>query len=74
MATLWRGIVGPDLTIYVKSVGEGGMPGGKMVDLDEQVRCLTVGKGPRGFGEATLRRVGFEVGEFVRGVGAGTEV
>ena len=48
--------------------------GGKMVDLDEQVKCLTVGKGVgRGFGEATLRRVGFEVGEFVRGVG-GSEV
>ena len=75
MATLWRGIVGPDLTIYVKSFeGKEGLPGGKTVDLDEQVRCLTVWKGVgKGFGEATLRRVGFEVGEFVRGVG-GREV
>jgi hypothetical protein len=76
MATLWRGIVGPDLTIYVRSFeGKEGSFAGKTVDLDEQVRCLTVMKGVgRGFGEATLRRVGFEVGEWVRGVGLGREV
>lgn len=74
MATLWRGIVGPDLTLYVKSYDAKETPQGKMVELDDQVRCLTVMK-PQGkpFADATLRRVGFEVGEWVRGIGARRE-
>ncbi|KAF2689063.1 hypothetical protein K458DRAFT_123371 [Lentithecium fluviatile CBS 122367] len=93
MATLWRGTVGPDLTIYVKGAGEGAGAGvgggsaggagsgvglgrgagGKLVELNEEGRCLTVvreGKGNQGrFAESALRRVGFEVGEWVRGIG-----
>ncbi|KAF2994055.1 hypothetical protein E8E13_001668 [Curvularia kusanoi] len=62
MATLWRGIVGPDLTLYVKSYDAKETPQGKMVDLDDQVRCLTVMKAQgKPFADATLRRVGFEV-------------
>lgn len=70
MATLWRGIVGPDLTLYVRSYDGKEGPQGKMVELDEQVRCLTVMKaqGAR-FADASLRRVGFEVSEWVRGLG-----
>lgn len=74
MATLWRGTVGPDLTIYVSEglVGRDGKEG-KQVELDEAVRCLTVRK-ERGdkFSESALRRVGFEVGEWVRDVGGKT--
>ncbi|KAF2200506.1 hypothetical protein GQ43DRAFT_373670 [Delitschia confertaspora ATCC 74209] len=71
MATLWRGTVGPDLTIYVESGErkEGGTS--KLVEVDDQVRYLTVRKekGAR-FEDSALRRVGFEVGEWVRGIGS----
>ncbi|KAF9698174.1 hypothetical protein EKO04_003671 [Ascochyta lentis] len=75
MATLWRGTVGPDLTLYVKSYEAKEGPGqGKMVELDEQVRCLTVLKAQgKGFADASLRRVGFEVSEWVRGIGVRKE-
>lgn len=72
MATLWRGTVGPDLTIYINSSeAKEGSPGGKLVEVNEEVRFLTVRKekGSK-FEEAALRRVGFEVGEWVRGVGS----
>lgn len=70
MATLWRGIVGPDLTLYVKSYDAKEQPQGKMVELDDSVRCLTVMKQAGGeFKDASLRRVGFEVSEWVRGLG-----
>jgi hypothetical protein len=70
MATLWRGIVGPDLTLYVKSYDTKEQPQGKMVELDDSVRCLTVMKQAGGeFKDASLRRVGFEVSEWVRGLG-----
>ncbi|KAJ4994385.1 hmg box transcriptional [Stagonosporopsis vannaccii] len=75
MATLWRGIVGPDLTLYVKSYDVKEAPQGKMVDLDDQVRCLTVMKAQgKPFADASLRRVGFEVGEWVRGIGARKDI
>lgn len=68
MATLWRGTVGPDLTIYVKSHEKDSA--GAKPEMDDQVRCLTVCKERGGrFLEAHLRRVGFEVGEFVKGMG-----
>ena len=74
MATLWRGTVGPDLTIYVKGEGNdpnGGATGqGKLVQLNDEGRYLTVVREKEGrFAEAALRRVGFEVGEWIRGVG-----
>lgn len=95
MATLWRGIVGPDITIALLpppppiSVPTGGGAGGMMgaagvinrdlagkgkggveVRLDESPRVILVrvgeGKGA-GVGERVLRRVGFELEEWVRG-------
>ncbi|KAF2446724.1 hypothetical protein P171DRAFT_238165 [Karstenula rhodostoma CBS 690.94] len=72
MATLWRGTVGPDLTIYIKGADKESRDGGKLVDVNDEVRCMTVVKEGSGkFAESALRRVGFEVGEWVRGLGAG---
>ena len=76
MATLWRGTVGPDLTIYVKQAKEG-REGGRPVEIDEEGRCMTVVREEDGnengngkFTESSLRRVGFEVGEWIRALGA----
>lgn len=102
MATLWRGIVGPDITIALLPppppvpvmqtptsgttdgsargmIGAAGLvnrdlvgkgKGGVEVRLDETPRVMLVrggeGKGA-GVGEGVLRRVGFELGEWVRG-------
>ncbi|KAF2873234.1 hypothetical protein BDV95DRAFT_593593 [Massariosphaeria phaeospora] len=76
IATLWRGTVGPDLTLYVKSFdAQDGLGSAKLVELDDGVRCLTVMRERGGrFEESALRRVGFEVGEWVRGVGVGMGV
>lgn len=84
MATLWRGVVGPDVTVYIKDRnGEvdghedaagarlGGGTGVEVRLADARaivVRKMGWGKG-RGLGEAALRRVGFEIGEWVRGMG-----
>jgi hypothetical protein len=68
MATLWRGTVGPDLTIYIKSHEKD--QGSAKPEMDESVRCLTVAKEKDGkFTDADLRRVGFEVSEFINGMG-----
>ncbi|KAK6433725.1 slightly ste11-like protein [Oleoguttula sp. CCFEE 5521] len=75
-AAQWRGVVGPDLTIYVRDGGEG-----KAVEMSEEGGVCVVrrgvaksgsedGKGDAWEGEeGTLRRVGFEVGEWVRAFG-----
>lgn len=74
MATLWRGTVGPDLTIYIRSPEaapekEGPATVPKLVDLHEDYRCLTVRKEKGNkISDSALRRVGFEVGEWVRDV------
>ncbi|MCJ1392452.1 hypothetical protein MMC18_005319 [Xylographa bjoerkii] len=82
MATLWRGIVGPDITIVVRPANgqyEGGIANGNSSPREEsrngggvEVRlqdartitllCPNVGK----VQESALRRMGFEVGEYVR--------
>jgi hypothetical protein len=68
MATLWRGTVGPDLTLYVKSFEPKEGQTGHKPEMDDGVRCLTVWKSKEGrFADADLRRVGFEVGEWVKG-------
>jgi hypothetical protein len=69
MATLWRGTVGPDLTIYVKSLDKGEEVK-RVVELNEEARCLTVCREGAGFDGSALRRVGFEVGEWIQGIGA----
>jgi hypothetical protein len=67
MATLWRGTVGPDLTIYVKTHEKGAES--SKPEMDDIVRCLTIGKERDGkFTDADLRRVGFEVSEFINGM------
>ncbi|KAF1835982.1 hypothetical protein BDW02DRAFT_578284 [Decorospora gaudefroyi] len=72
MATLWRGTVGPDLTLYVKTYDAKEGHTGAKPDLDDPVRCLTVFKERAGkFTEADLRRVGFEVNEWIKGMGSG---
>ncbi|MCJ1244033.1 hypothetical protein MMC30_001230 [Trapelia coarctata] len=83
MATLWRGIVGPDITIVVRaashettSVGSNGVmsPGADVgrhgsveVRLNDARAIVLRGNGKgKGVSESGLRRVGFEVGEWVR--------
>ena len=82
-ATQWRGIIGPDLTIYVRDIGVGGSESaaaGGSVDVgcvegraDVGVICVgrkVSGEEKDGKGEiepGVLRRLGFEVGEWVRG-------
>ena len=80
MATMWRGIVGPDVTVYVKDATAEEMAKEKVVDVQERERCVVVrrekGPGPvlGKLEESTLRRLGFEIGEWVRGVGKVKEV
>lgn len=71
MATLWRGTVGPDLIIYIRDAKAEELQKEKMVDLVDEIRCLTVRKekGTSKVVDATLRRIGFEVGEWTRTVG-----
>jgi len=95
MATLWRGIVGPDLTVYVKALDTGGDReaaeelgrfGGVECRWDVGAVVVRVGVAGAGKGqgdggngepaanvveEKTLRRLGFEVLECVRGGGGG---
>ena len=67
-ATQWRGVVGPDLTIYLKD-GEGK---GRMVEQKEEVRLFVVRRGlETEVDGSTLRRLGFEIGEWVRSFGEG---
>ena len=86
VATLWRGIIGPDFTVYVRSAEEPdtalppGVAGPKpAVDIREELGALIVrSSSPSGNGngsgsrveEGNIRRVAFEVGEWAR-VGSG---
>lgn len=72
MATLWRGIVGPDLTIFVTRVGRDEMNkmGGVEIRRDCSaivVRVLEDGK----VDEKTSRRLGFEFMEAIRNIESG---
>ncbi|KAI9697306.1 MAG: hypothetical protein M1836_004870 [Candelina mexicana] len=70
MATLWRGIVGPDITVFVKeaSAEEMNKSGGVEVRGDAKAVIVRLEKG-KSCEEKALRRLGFEVGEWIRGVG-----
>jgi len=85
-ACLWRGIIGPDLTIYVRSA-ECWAPGTVGVEVRADMRVMFVHKvssleslttgndgkgGPRGIEAGALRRLGFEVGEWLRNFGKGS--
>ena len=86
MASLWRGVVGPDLTIAIRpnvvdtppntgnprARGKAGRSGVAAVEVrleDAKAILLTAGEDGE-IGEGSLRRVGFEVGEWVRGKSA----
>ncbi|KAF7550816.1 hypothetical protein G7046_g7907 [Stylonectria norvegica] len=68
MATLWRGVVGPDLVVYVKPSVEDEIAKLGTVDFQKRpgmiVVRIPVGKD---LDEATERRVSFEVIEWMRG-------
>jgi hypothetical protein len=77
IATLWRGIVGADITVYVKSVDKEEPPSASSVenwvstkptiDIREDIGVLVVKKEKEGKAEdGAIRRVAFEVGEWVR--------
>ncbi|KAI9659635.1 MAG: hypothetical protein M1831_003716 [Alyxoria varia] len=74
IATLWRGIIGPDITIYVKDANAEEMAKEKDVELREDIRAIVVrrekGPGPLqgDVEDKSLRRLGFEVGEWIRSV------
>lgn len=85
-ATLWRGTVGPDVTVYIKDVDastsaardEPGKGGVEMVDdTKSNSRYMAIRRtcnaddktekgGLEGIEAGTLRRLGFEVGEWIR--------
>ncbi|KAI4182096.1 MAG: hypothetical protein LQ348_004901 [Seirophora lacunosa] len=80
MASMWRGIVGPDVTLAVKAVEEGGLEpksqgkgksgGGGAGDVDVRLEdsravLVKVEKGGK-VAEGALRRVAFEIEEWVR--------
>lgn len=69
MATLWRGIVGPDLTIYVNKVGRDEMNkmGGVEIRGDCGAIIVRILEGAK-MDEKTARRLGFEVLEFVSNI------
>ena len=78
MATLWRGIVGPDITIFVKKVGndtEGRDELTRYGGVEIRNDCAGIiirvppGEGSNLIEEKCMRRMGFEVLEAVRGIG-----
>lgn len=82
MATLWRGIIGVDLTIYVNSTGRGdeevarglgAPPLGGGVEVRNDARAIVVQAQNGKVEERVLRRLGFEILEFIRGVGSGLD-
>lgn len=82
MATLWRGIIGVDLTIYVNPTGRGdeevarglgAPPLGGGVEVKNDARAIVVQAQNGKVEERVLRRLGFEILEFIRGVGSGLD-
>ncbi|KAG4431183.1 hypothetical protein IFR05_013328 [Cadophora sp. M221] len=73
MATLWRGIIGPDLTVYVSRVSreEINKYGGFEIRQDCPCIIVRIPEGDAKMDEKTARRLGFEVVEFIRLVEAG---
>ena len=74
IATLWRGIIGPDITIYVKDANTEEMAKEKDVELREDIRAIVVRREKRpgplqgDVEDKGLRRLGFEVGEWIRSI------
>ncbi|EON96261.1 putative hmg box protein [Phaeoacremonium minimum UCRPA7] len=66
MATLWRGIIGPDLVIYVRSATEDEVNTLGGVDFKSAGIMIVRVNESKGLDEKTERRLGFEVMEWVR--------
>lgn len=70
MASLWRGRVGPDITVYIRECEkeEMGRVGGNVVEVRLQdARAIVVRRaaGSSGLEEKILKRVGFELEDFL---------
>ncbi|KJX94883.1 hypothetical protein TI39_contig4153g00002 [Zymoseptoria brevis] len=78
-ATQWRGIVSPDLTIYVRDSVSGSEGGKASVEIMADGNLFSVkrtkieGKDELEIEPSVLRRLGFEVSEWVRAFGNGAE-
>ncbi|KAE9978088.1 hypothetical protein BLS_000864 [Venturia inaequalis] len=98
-ASLWRGIVGADVTVYIKAFGNGGAAGGgnannggsvigggggsgeadakkttcktPAVEIKEEFGTIIVRQDGERVDDSAVRRVGFEVGEWVRKIALG---
>lgn len=70
MATLWRGIIGADLTIYVKDCSQEELLKEKPVEIRDDARCIIVrkSKDSKTINDSAFRRLSFEVGEWVRSI------
>ncbi|TDZ23157.1 Repressor of filamentous growth 1 [Colletotrichum orbiculare MAFF 240422] len=67
MSTLWRGVIGPDLVIYVKAVAEEEVTRGGAVEFrGPGVMVVRIAHG-KSLDEKTERRVCFELVEWIRG-------
>ncbi|WYZ37368.1 hypothetical protein EsH8_II_000874 [Colletotrichum jinshuiense] len=67
MSTLWRGIIGPDLVIYVKAVAEDEVTRGGAVEFRGPGVMLVRIAQNKSLDEKTERRISFEVVEWIRG-------
>ncbi|KAL7624513.1 slightly ste11-like protein [Parahypoxylon ruwenzoriense] len=66
VATLWRGIVAADLTVYVKRVPEAEVQGNNCVEFANPAVMVVRMADGRGMDEKVERRLGFEIIEWVR--------
>jgi hypothetical protein len=68
MATLWRGIIGPDVTVFAKRASVEEMEKYGEVEIYNELGCLVLRVGENGkMDEKTARRLKFEVLEMARG-------
>lgn len=70
MASLWRACVGPDITVYIREYEKDELEqlGGNPVEVRlREARTVVVQKtvGSKGLEEKVLRRVGFEIEDFL---------
>jgi len=70
MATMWRGVVGPDVTVYIRNKAPVETGKDKAVEVKEDLKCLVIWKeqDAADVEEKALRRVGFEISEWVRSI------
>lgn len=67
MMTMWRGIVGPDLTVYLQYVKDNYQSDAKIVEvINSRIIVVCVVEGSNDLHECMERRLGFEILEWVR--------